>query len=447
MRAPRAFFLILFALFLSTSARAQSTGTALSADVPVHEQPNPKSEILIQLEKGRKVSVLKKQGVWLQVKVQLDKDFAFTGWVREKSIRWKGIAQAKPAAKPLPVPPRPTAVPTAVPTPVPTEPPFIPPAARLEPAEPFPLPTPKIDPEPFFAPVPTPTPRRPMPPPAAPPPPVVMPEREVAAQRFEPGVVFAEQVPSLGELSAGIGYVLHGYKFSPGTGTGNAFSYNLPGLAFEVRGRYWFWRSEETGFRIGGEALYRQGFYRNETTVTASGGTPTTVKSGHSTYDAIVRVPAEYRFEIGGRGASVGLSAGFEYFKYTGDDANDAAGDPLRLYVGQTTMSLLTGVEGTIPIGEKFSLEPAFDLLALNFVSESPSDQSGTSPEGKLGFVPSLRFVWKITPKHHLSATYQLRLQDYAYDDTGSRIGTDNVTDGSADTTSHFVMFGYRFAF
>ena len=81
----------LLALLGATSAWGAETGTLLKADT-LRAQPFGDAKAVAALAAGGKVSILKKDGGWLQVK-----SGKATGWVRMLSVR-TGSATQKPGA-------------------------------------------------------------------------------------------------------------------------------------------------------------------------------------------------------------------------------------------------------------------------------------------------------------------------------------------------------------
>lgn len=429
------FLLICLAPFSSALAQT-STGTVVANGVSVRSEPNKNAEVLLQLDKGKSVTILEQKGEWYRVSVRLDASFSFKGWVHAKFIKSK-----------LPPPPKKAAPVVAAPAP------------QRAPASPTPAPrNDQLDQ--FFAPAPAPTPvvvRTPAPAPVAravvPPPPPAFTPAPRPTPRPKPKSVVVEQEEdrphvNLGErfrIGAGIGYLLSSYSLK--SGATKVFSYSLPGLGIEIDGRGWFWGSGR--MRLGGSFDYTHGFFNNTTSIQDSTGTVQSgLKTSSSSDDIIVKALFGYNLSDRERSSWVGASAGMEYFKFKGDDVSDTtSGTPLQLYTSFTTLSGLIGLEGWFYLGSAFLVGVGSDVMIFSSASESPKDQTGTSPSASIGFTPFLSGDYTFGGKHHVGAEYRLRSQSISFSGTGSRVGTSNVTDGKASTLTHnfFVSYAYSF--
>jgi hypothetical protein len=144
----------------------------------------------------------------------------------------------------------------------------------------------------------------------------------------------------------------------------------------------------------------------------------------------------------------VGLYAGFEYLNFSAKDATDTAGNPINLFVGQTTSSILGGAYGTFVIpGTAFGVTVGSDVLFLNYTKEKPADATGTGPKAKLGFTPFVAANWHFAEQHDLEVGYKLRWQDFTFNGTGARIIAGNVTDGKVQNRIHDITVSYSYLF
>ncbi|HLG19318.1 MAG TPA: SH3 domain-containing protein [Bdellovibrionota bacterium] len=448
------FFLSMLAV--SGVAFGQTKGTVNGNNVAVRSDPNTKSEILITLEKGKAVTVIEQRGGWLRIKVALDAAFTFDGWVSAKLITWKKPAAASVVASKKAAPAK-TPV-ASVTTPAPVSP-------RINPTPSVPSASPPTAPaggaptplDQFFESSGS------VPPPATTNSPSATANKTFAQipsdaegpgrpANFERPPTRQDFLTPLGDRASAairVGYLLYHYKLQNGGATpSELFAYNLPGFGVDVDLRYWFWNMPDEKFRIGGSLFYQHGFYRHTTNLQdSSGATFQSPSTSSSTDNMWGKVLTEYRFNPQKSLNSVGLAAGFQYFKFSGDDVNNDTG-PINLYVSQKTMSVTTGVEGHIEIPRTKNLVAnlGFDLFILNFVSEDPSDATGTDPSANIGYGPSVGLAWLPTYRHRIGAGYQLRLQKYEFTGAGTRVGN-AVTDGSADTAAHnfFLAYDYHF--
>jgi hypothetical protein len=417
--------ILLFVLLIPFASFAQVKGTVVAKKLNIYEEPNSKSEVLTSITKGKPVTVLGRNGGWAKVKVKLDRSFTFTGWANAKAISWKGtvpiakytLASQKPAA---PVAARPV---VTRPTPVPTMPPP-PPAARA-------------DLDNFFAPTPAPQVARSAPPRSFEPTP------KPASDFREPSMYGGSSNDNF-RIGLDVGYVLYHYKLANGGATPSAiFSYNLPGFGFALSSTYWYMEGADSGWRLGADVGLNYNLYKFSTNL-ASGGATTTLKSSATSIDGLLKFPAELRFGEK-KGLRLGGSLGFEYLKFNANDVENGSG-PLNLYVSSTTMSVLAGVYAKIPVSS-FLVSIGSDVMLLSMVSESPKNQTGTSPSGKFGYTPELVFSWVPSESHQLDLGYKLRFQKYSFSGTGSRLASSNVTSGQVESALHDIFVGYNYHF
>jgi uncharacterized protein YgiM (DUF1202 family) len=425
-----AVLIALLLLAFSAPAAAKSPGVVTGRNVAVHEGPAAKSPILVTLDKGKALTVLAKRPGWLQVKVQLDKTFSFTGWVPEKFVKWKeGSAAEKPVIAPRITPKQPPLriVPPQAPMPI---------VAPVSRPSPVPTAAPPPDLDRFFAPAPV------QPAPTAIPTPIPTPAFTMVEEEPSEGPV----VPRL-NLSLGAGFVFYQYKLT--TGGATLFSYNLPGVGLDAGAVYWFWNPPGGRFRSGAGGSFQYGLYRYSTDVKDNSGTTVSNASAKGTsYDAILRIPLEASFGSPSRPVVLGVNAGLEYLRFALGDVSGTTG-PLSLYVGQSSLTVLAGadVRFLIPGTKSLQASAGADLLAIGWVKEDPRDASGGSPKEKLGYVPRAEFTWIPMERHHLGLGYKLRLQNYSFSGTASRVGTNNVVDGRATTALHDVFLRYEYLF
>ncbi len=413
-----------------TPVWAQS-GVVTADQVAVRDQPNARAEILVTLDKGKRVIVLTKKPGWLQVRVSLDKTFSLNGWVLEKFVKWKipETGAVKPPARRAPKIPQvqtetvASSSPVFTPIPAPEEP-----NKPLFPAQPSPPPVVTVKPgRPAWS------------------PPIPAEKEGVEEDETALNLLF-----SRGGVSLGAGFLRHTYELKNRSGSvGPLFSYVLPGIGVDAATTYWYWSGLRERLRTGAQVTFEYGYYRFSTDLQTSGSTTTSsVNSSGSSYDGTVRFPVEYRVGALTHPVVLRTNLGFEYLSFNLDDVQGADG-PLRLYVDQTVLSLLWGADARfeIPGVPKLQAGVGLDLLFLNWVWEKPRDTTGTDPKGSLGFVPHVEVTWMPSERHHLSVGYKLRIQNYRFSGTASRVGTNNVHDGEADMTSHNIFARYDYVF
>ncbi|MFH1017998.1 MAG: SH3 domain-containing protein [Pseudomonadota bacterium] len=402
----------------TSASWAQGRGVVVGKTVSVYEQPDGKSEVLIKLKKGSKVTVLAEREGWVQLKVSLPKGFTFTGWGDRRLFKYTLPKAA--TAKQRKTMPGTSAAGSAAPARR-----VVPPPRTQAPLQPVPLTV--VTPQPTPAPV---------------------------FREPQPTASFTEEggfggISDRLSLTVGVGYSLYGYRINTaGAAPAKVFSYNLQGFGFHAGAKYWIWQDSTGKMRTGPDVQYEFGLY-NLTKLQVTTGTETlNVTSDNSTHDIVFRVPFEYRFKPARQASKVGAYLGYEYFRFSANDAKDNNGNEINLFVGQTTQSVLGGAYGTFMFPDNFlGLTAGSDLLFLNFVKERPSGASGTDPSGNLGFTPYASFFWTPAEKHQLDVGYKLRWQNFSFKGAGSRIIANNVTDGTVSTRVHDIFLKYTALF
>lgn len=425
-------------------------GSVTANKVWILSNPHPKSEVLLKVDKGQKVRVLKEKGSWLKVRIALDAEYSFEGWVSRRFVKWKrpkSVKRRTPKRKRVTPKPRIAKkrrplVSKKKPTPIPLAEPR--PKRRLR-RTPIPRPTPSPPPrvsqsDLFF--------EKPESQPSKPKPPLRL------SSVKEPKTVgetirLSQRRPQIKKtmLSVGLDFGILQYKLRSGGATpSEVLSYTLPGFGFHIKGDYWFWTATDQSLRIGSELAYYQIFYRVNTGLRdANGNEFGTKQANNFSFDGRFRILGEFRPSLGPRSSALGISTGFQYFKFKADDVESDLG-PVLVYVSQRTMSLLVGAYGQFPLGQTFRSKISIDTLPLNFVSESPTDTTGINPSGKIGFVPSLEISWVPSSSHQWTLGYEFRFQKYTFDGSRTRFG-ETVTEGRVQTLIHSLSLAYQYRF
>ncbi len=426
----------------SFSAFSQTGGVVNRSGISVYSEPNVKSEVLLQPEKGSKVTILEQQGGWIKIRVALDKSFSFEGWVGRKYVDVKAsTAQPTPSRSAAPPP---TSAPPMVAAPAAAA--AAKPAAKTSPElDKFFEPAKPTSTETFAAPV---TQAKV----AAP----AEPSEKFSftkskdARRVAKGDSFVEQLTDKASVAGSISYLIYHYSLSNRTGTpGEIFAYNLPGFGIDLDLNYWFWSDPPGKWRAGSLLHYQHGFYRHNTNLLDSTGASFgTVSSSHSSDDVNLRFAGEYRWAPVARAMSVGFSVGAEYFNFNAGDVSNDVG-PIQLYISNRFIAATVGVNGKIPIPLWHDLYgiAGVDIIPWSMVSESPSNQTGKDPKGSIGFLPNISILFAPWVQHQIDVGYHGRIQTINYSGTGSRVGTSNVSDGTVDTAqiTLFVRYNYLF--
>ncbi len=402
--------LVILLIFFSKLCFAQGIGITVSDKVTVRSEPSLSSEILVTLAKNKEVHVSRRKGDWYKVRITLQGGFNFDGWVPVRAISFsRKIASTPKASQPK---------------------------GSMRSSEK----TSNLDQ--FFEP--SSTTKRPAS--LTPPRPQSTTSRPVS--RFP-----NESSPSLMNdrlsMQVGFGYLIYAYELSTGGASpGEVFSYNLSGLGIQLNVNYWVWEGRQ--YRAGAQIGYQRGFFYFDTALKDSAGTTfENRRTKSSSNDLMAKASLEYRFNQSKSAFSAGLSTGYQYFNFDGDDIRDNTNTGIKLFTSQTTKSILLGLYGMLPFGmeNKFRLEFGTDLLLINSVSESPASATGIDPKGKLGFTPWFGGSYGFSSHHHMDLGYEVRIQKYSYSGQASRVNTNNVTDGSAFVAVHGIKIGYAYRF
>ncbi len=418
-------FVFLSSCLLAFSSFAQ-TGIIKSKHVSVMAEPDLKAEVLIHLDQGKRVKVLKQKGNWVQIHVVLDPSFSFDGWVGEAFVSFK---KDSTMIRQVPV----TNLPSS-PSPDSSQGKSTSELDQFFETANGSQDKPSIR-GPSLSPTATSSQGRAK-------------SNETLRRRPLKGETFLDSLADRVTLKLSTGYLLYHYQLNTGgSSPGEVFAYNLPGMGLRFNMEYWFWERLNEKFRLGSSLSYQHGFYQFQTNLRDSSGAKFSDQaSKSSSYDVILKFLSEYRFSSTTKGAAIGASLGIEYFQFSGDDLRSDTG-PVQLYVSQRIISLLGGLNGRLPlVGDDFMGVMHFDVLALNFVKEDPSNATGSSPKGKIGFVPSLSLVWAPSEHHQLSTGYQIRLQKFQFKGNGVRVGNP-ITDGNANVASHYFSLEYGYLF
>jgi hypothetical protein len=272
---------------------------------------------------------------------------------------------------------------------------------------------------------------------------------ETAASRDEPIISEAGSLALSNDLdfSVRFDYLIHSYKLE--VGGSSLFSYDLPGFGFGLDAEYKAWRSQNRRLTVAADFSYEYGIYNIRKLQADTDTEQVAVKSDNSSHSFSVRLPMEYRWNTKRPALRTRLFAGFDYFKFNAKDGNDSAGNPLNVFITQTTKSLSVGGMGgiSLPALPGFELRIGLDALVLNAYSEKPAGATGTNPKAGLGLVPWIGVDWTFLTRHQIGVGYSARLQNYSFTGTASRIVTDSVSDGRVTTVNQRFTVAYRFMY
>lgn len=407
---------------------------------PVYASPTTSSDVLVTLKKGTKVKVsgVTEDGQWTKVSIVVS-GFKFDGWLQRDAITKPKTVAPAPIAKA--VKPAPKALPTKPAT-----------TNTLSKSSTTEL-------EKFFEPSGTPSTS------TAAPVEEVEEESEPVAQAtpkpVKPKKVKKIREPQQEESSEGgeswragkldvygtPGYSFLQYTFSDDTV--EAFRYTLGGPSVEVGADYHAFSWMDDLIRAAAQLNIQYILYQTKTNLLDGSSVQFgDVTAANALLDIWFKLRFMFNFEkIVGKPFLLGLSGGYQYTKFFGDDIVDDNGVPVGLFVGQTITSVPIGIISELHFLDPVVLTMAADVLIMNSVSESPST-SGSDPTASLGFSPYLHLVFPIAGENHFMG-FKYRLRAQSTDFTGpsnSRVNS-TLTNASALQIQHTVGLEYSYHF
>lgn len=406
------------------------------ATAQVYASPSTSSDVLVTLKKGTKVKVsgVTEDGTWTKVSIIVS-GFKFDGWLQRDAITKPKVAAPAPKVVTAARPKAPT--PTAAPAPL--------------------TKSSTTELEKFFEPSPS-SGASSTPPPAATQAPIMAESAPVETTSVKPKKVKSVRQPDEGgdadnwktnklELYGVPGYSFLQYTFSDDTT--EAFRYVLGGVSVEAGANYnafsWF----DDFIRAGAQLNIQYVLYQTQTNLLDGSSTKFgDVTAKNALLDAWLKFRFMFNFDkIVGKPFFVGLSAGYQYTKFFGDDIVDDNGVPVGLFVGQTISSVPVGV-----IAELHFLDPVFltlgaDVLMMNSVSES-GDTSGSNPKASLGFSPYLHLTFPLAGENHfMGLNYRLRVQSVSFTGPSNPRVNSTLNDAKALQIQHTIGLEYSYHF
>lgn len=377
----------------------------------VFEKPSTRSQILYTLRQGNQVHVLgiTKKG-WAKVKINLDGNFGFTGWMFKSSL---GVSQPVSG----------------------TASPKQPPKKRVSDLERFFEPTEKgqqLNPRTK----PTKTKKSKA-------------SKKSKKSKTELAVMDTTWKTEVLTLIAQPSWILNQYSVSQG-GV-ESFSYNVSGPGLMV------------GARLKAPPLFNNRFFPSVDVdvMYAFLHTSTNLRDGsnnqfgnitaknklfdvHTQANLLVKVHQTPQGKI-----LVGPTIGYHFTKFNSDDIVDDLGVRTGLFVDSKRTNVMLGLHSEISTFPPFVLVAGMDVGLNNSYTEEPDGFTGQDPQAGTLYAPyiSLRFPFK-RPHQFLALSYRFEYQeiDFTGDSVQDRAGLP-LTDASVEQIFHTIGLTYRFAF
>jgi hypothetical protein len=420
-------YLLIALIFVTSFAHAQSTVLIQKPMAKVYANPSLTSEVLVELKKGSKVEVagLTEKGDWAKIKVTVS-GFQFDGWVQRSTIT-KPKASAAPAVAAKKVV-KPQARVTPKPASTMTK------SSSTE-LEQFFEPSAPSSGSSSFTPAPTPDPVA-----------RVDEKPKKAARVREPRTAGDNWKSGKLVLYGTPGYAIHQYVFSDSTQ--DAFRYNLTGISAMVGAEYNIVNFFDDLMRINTQLQVQYVMFNTKTNLLDGTNTQfSDLTAKNWMLDGNFRLKFMFNFDkIVSKPFLIGLTGGYEYMIFSGDDIIDDNGTPVGLYVNQTTTSIPVGVVAELHFLDPVVLTLGTDVLIKSTAKESPASTSGSNPKPEMGFAPYFNLNFPIVGEtHFMGIRYQLRVQDTKF--TG--LSTSRVNNELNDATSSHVFhtLGLEYAY
>ena len=417
---------LLLAFFLFTTlAHAQTQVSIQKPTAQVYASPSTTSEVLVVLKKGSKVDVA---GVtetgWAKIKVTVS-GFQFEGWVKKDAIlKPKTPATTTPRA----IAKKPTAPKAA-------------PKSNLSSSSSKEL-------EQFFEPSSQPSSSSSFTPAPAPEP--------VARVEEKPKKEKKTREPSSGGnwktdkliLSGSPGFAIHQYTFSDSTR--DAFRYNLTGISAILGAEYKAFNFFDDLIRMSAQFQGQYVMFNTKTNLLDGTNTQfSDLTAKNAMMDLWFKLKFMVNFErIMSKPMLVGVSGGYQYMRFFGDDIVDDNDEPVGLYVDQTTKSIPVGVIAELHFLDPVTMTIGADVLIKNSAKEGPALTSGSNPKAKMGYAPYLYLNFPIVGENHfMGIRYNLRLQETTFTGPSTTRVNNELTDATSLHVFHTLGLEYAYHF
>ncbi|MCB0271535.1 MAG: SH3 domain-containing protein [Bdellovibrionales bacterium] len=407
------FLLLVTIVLLSCPVFANNQFVVRSKSAKVYEKPSTRSEVLYTLRSGNKVHVLgiNQQG-WAKVKINLDGNFGFTGWMFKSSL---GVEQNLATAKPKEEPKK-----------------------RVSDLEKFFEPTqnsqelsPRVKEKKKSK-----TKK-------------ASKEKSSSKPRSEMAALDTTWKTEVLTLVARPSWALHQYNTLQNGS--KVFSYTLSGpsvyAGVHAKAPALFNQKLYTSVDLGAE----YGFLHTTTNLRDGGGDQfgsLTSKNKMFGFDAKANFLIEASQTPQGR-ILVGPTVGYRYLKFKADDIVDDNDVRSGLFVTSQRSGVTLGLHSEISTFPPFLLIIGSDFGISQSFKESPEDFSGTDPSAKMLYAPylALRFPLK-RPHQFLALSYSFEYQkvNFTGNSTQDRAGVP-LADATVEQLFHLLGVTYTFAF
>lgn len=413
-------YLLVLLLLFTSLAHAQTQVAIQKATANVYSSPSTKSEVLVTLKKGSRVDVA---GVtetgWAKIKVTVS-GFQFEGWIRRDAI-----TKPKTAAAPKAVPAKKAPTPTAKSSMSSSS------SSQLEQF---------FEPSSSSASTPAPAPQ----------------DDQFIRNEEKPSKPKKTKEPKTGSnwkdgrlvLTGVPGYAIHQYTFSDATR--DAFRYNITGPTVILGAEYKAFEFFDDLIRAG--LQFQAQYMMLNTKTNLLDGTNTQfsdLTAKNKAVDAWLKAKIMVNFDrIVGKPFLIGLTGGYEYMRFWGDDVIDDNDVPVGLYVDQRTTSIPVGVLAELLFLDPVVLTLGADVLMKNSTKENPDGSSGTQPNTKMGFAPYFYLNFPIVGEtHYMGIRYQLRVQETTFTGLSTSRVNNELNEASALSVFHTLGLEYSYHF
>ncbi len=244
------------------------------------------------------------------------------------------------------------------------------------------------------------------------------------------------------------GFAFHQYTFSDTSQ--EAFRYNLSGPSLQVGAEYELIRLFNELIHLRSQLQVQYVMFNTKTNLLDGTNTQfSDITAKNKLLDVWLKLKFMIDLEkIFQKPLFLGLTVGYDYMWFMGDDIIDDNGTPVGLYVGQTTRSVPVGALVELHFLDPVALTLGADVLIMNSASESPDASSGTQPKPKMGFAPYMILNFPIVgDTHFMGFRYQLRVQETSFTGPSSSRVNNDLNDAVGLHLYHNVGLEYSYHF
>lgn len=416
MRAFRLFVLFAVIVVVSTASYAKNQVVVRSKSAKVYEKASVKSDVLYTLRKGNNVHILgvNKHG-WAKVKINLDGNFGFTGWMFKSSL---GVQQTIASTKTSKTSKKrvsdlekffePTQGSKSL-------------SPRVKKKKPKKKKSSRAD-------------RK---------------KSKTTNRRSDLAAMEPTLVTERLNLILTPAWTMHSYDVTQVSG--NPFSYSVSGMtisgAAHVKAPPLFQNKFFASVILGGSF----GLLTTSTNLRdGSGNQFANVKAKNKLYEFNAKLHLLYDVHQMPHGSVlVGPTVGYTYMKFKGDDIVDDNGLASGLYITNARSSMLIGLRAEVTSFPPFKLIGGIDFGLNNKISEEPDNFTGLDAKSKTLYAPYISLHFPIVKPHQfLGIDYRLHYQQTEFTgDASQERGGVTLTDATVSQIYHFAGLTYTFQF